>query len=261
MKLKTGHMFSGFIRDVSERHALDRAKKDFVSTVSHELRTPLTSIRGSLGLIEGGVAGELPQKAAELVSIARSNTDRLVRLINDILDLEKIEAGKLALIRTQLTASDLVDTTKTVLFALADERGIQLRSDVHKTLVFWGDRDRLVQVLTNLVSNAIKFSPESADVHLRASRIADCVRFEVEDHAAGIALADQQKLFGKFQQLGNSGHREKGGTGLGLAISKAIVEEHGGVIGVESELGQGSVFFFELPAGNPEQIETPAEPD
>jgi PAS domain S-box-containing protein len=237
------------LRDVTERKAVDRLKNEFVSTVSHELRTPLTSIRGSLGLLEGGVGGAMSAKGLELVRIARSNADRLIRLINDILDLEKMEAGKLELKITPVDAGELIAATFDGIRAVAEQRGVRLESRVTCDDHMAGDRDRLIQVLTNLVSNALKFAPEGSTVSVRATaRDAGGVRITVEDAGPGIPSEMLDRLFKKFQQLDGSDTRARGGTGLGLAISRTIVEQHGGRIGVRSEPGQGSEFWFEIPA-------------
>jgi PAS domain S-box-containing protein len=242
--------------DVTGQKAVDRLKDEFVSTVSHELRTPLTSIRGALGLLEAGVLGALPTDALEVVRIARSNTDRLVRLINDILDLEKIEAGKLELKTSTFTPAGLVAATARMLQGVAEEARVALHTDVADLDAIEGDEDRLVQVLTNLVSNAIKFSEPGDVVTIRAQQVSNArVRFSVEDQGEGIAEQDIPKLFGKFQQLDASDKRRRGGTGLGLSISKAIVEDHGGAIGVTSAHGRGSTFWFELP-----NVERPSLP-
>ena len=238
------------IRDISERKAVDRLKNEFISTVSHELRTPLTSIRGSLGLIEGGVAGEVPERARELVRIARANADRLIRLINDILDLEKMEAGKLELRRRFLDLSALVDATVAELRGMAEADGIELHHDLRALPRINADPDRLQQVLTNLLSNAIKFSPPAAPVTVRAfEKSPGTARIEVEDVGPGIPATMIDRLFRKFEQLDGSDGRARGGTGLGLAISRSIVEQHGGRIGVQSEPGVRTVFWFELPCG------------
>jgi PAS domain S-box-containing protein len=242
--------FTVYVRDITERQEVERMKSEFVSTVSHELRTPLTSIRGSLGLLEGGVVGELPAPAQEMVRIARSNTERLIRLINDILDLEKIEAGKLELKLQPLEVSEVVEATFAGLRAMADAAKVELRAQVLGAGQVRADWDRLIQVLTNLVSNAIKFSPPQGVVTVRAHRGEERqVRFEVVDQGPGIPLEKRARLFGKFQQLDSSDTRSKGGTGLGLAISQAIVEQHGGHIDVHSEPGQGATFTFSLPGG------------
>lgn len=238
--------------DLTQRREVEKLKDEFVSTVSHELRTPLTSIRGALGLLEGGVTGLLSEEALGMVQIARVNADRLIRLINDLLDLEKIEAGKLELKTMTLSAAQLVTSTLDGLRAAAQAVGVELRAGAVTAQVVQGDEDRLVQVLTNLVSNAIKFSPRNGVIDIRVETIAaDRVRFSVTDQGAGIAEAHRARLFSKFHQVDSSASRGKGGTGLGLAISKAIVEQHGGEIGLHSRVGHGSTFWFELPGGAP----------
>jgi PAS domain S-box-containing protein len=238
-----------FVRDLTERKAVERMKNEFVSTVSHELRTPLTSIRGSLGLMENGIVGDLPPQALDMVRIARTNTERLIRLINDILDLEKMESGMLELKLQPQTAQDVVDATLAGVQGMAETAQVSLRSDVEGAPQVKGDRDRLIQVLTNLVSNAIKFSPQGASVVVAASLLQDGrVRFSVTDQGPGIPEEKLSRLFGRFQQLDASDTRSKGGTGLGLAISQAIVEQHGGRIEVASVLGQGATFHFTLEA-------------
>jgi PAS domain S-box-containing protein len=236
------------IRDVSERKAVDRLKNEFVSTVSHELRTPLTSIRGSLGLIEGGVGGDVPERTRELVRIARANADRLIRLINDILDLEKMEAGKLELRRRAVDPRQLVESTMAEIRGIADDQHVHLEHSVSGPEALTADPDRLQQVLVNLLSNAIKFSPARASVFVRAFEARPGVaRIEVEDAGPGIPPNLIDRLFRKFEQLDGSDGRTRGGTGLGLAISRSIVEQHGGRIGVQSDPGVRTVFWFELP--------------
>ncbi|WP_395831206.1 ATP-binding protein [Archangium violaceum] len=241
--------FTTYVRDITERREVERLKNEFISTVSHELRTPLTSIRGSLGLLEGGVLGELPPPAQDMVRIARTNTERLIRLINDILDLEKMESGKLELKLQPVEVSDAIEATFSGVQAMADTARVKLHAEAVGAGAVRADRDRLIQVLTNLVSNAIKFSPQDSQVEVRAARDArGQVRFSVVDQGPGIPLEKRDRLFGKFQQLDSSDTRSKGGTGLGLAISQAIVEQHGGRIEVQSEPGQGATFTFSLPA-------------
>jgi len=234
--------------DVTELKRIDRMKSEFVSTVSHELRTPLTSIRGSLGLVSGGVAGALPERAKGLVEIAKNNCERLIRLINDILDSEKIESGKM---QFELQPQELLPLLQQT---LADNEGFaaqhQVKLALHaprqplKALV---DSDRLLQVMTNLLSNAIKFSPVQGTVLVLLGRHAGRVRVEVSDNGPGIPEEFRQRIFQKFSQADSSDTRQKGGTGLGLAISKAIVERMDGSLGFTSKVDVGTTFFFELP--------------
>lgn len=240
----------GIATDITERARIERLKNEFVSIVSHELRTPLTSIRGSLGLLDGGVVGELEARTSSLVKIALSNTERLIRLVNDILDLDKIETGKLELRSETLDPVSLANQAITEIAGFAEECGITLVREFEPACELRGDRDRLLQVLINLLSNAIKFSKNGDTVHVELEEVASgTVRFSVRDEGPGIAEDQLPKLFRKFSQLDESDTRSVGGSGLGLAISKAIVDAHGGVIGVESQPGSGSRFHFEVGEG------------
>jgi PAS domain S-box-containing protein len=234
-------------RDVTREVELERVKKEFVSVVSHELRTPLTSIRGSLGLLNGGVAGELPEKAARLIDVANKNTERLIRLVNEILDLDKLEAGKLELRVERVDVAQMVRSVVESISTLAGQGSVNIAHDVDPSLTVAGDPDRLEQVLTNLVANAIKFSPADSMVRVQASALEDMVKVAVVDQGAGIEASDLPKLFLKFQQLEPADRRAHEGSGLGLAISKAIVEAHHGNIGVDSAPGEGSTFWFTVP--------------
>ncbi len=253
------------MRDITEWKRLDRMKNEFVSTVSHELRTPLTSIRGALGLLESGAGGGLTPQAQELVRIGRGNTERLIRLIGDMLDLDKMEAGRLELHLSTLMPAELVRTAVDGVHVIAEQFQVRIEEHVEAHRTLEGDHDRVIQVLTNFLSNAVKFSPPGSVVSVSAvmaevpmpdpfvpagaGRTAGRapVRFVVENPGPGIAPGDIRLLFQRFQQLDGSDGRQRGGTGLGLAISKAIVEQHGGRIGVESEPGR-TTFWFELPA-------------
>ena len=242
-----GRRIAGHLRDVSERRALDRMKREFVATVSHELRTPLTSIRGSLSLLSGGALGELPDEAKEVVGIAERNTVRLISLINDILDLERLEAGRLEMHVEGLDLAPVIERSLESVRALAEQEGVRLESGA-TALRALADGDRLVQVIVNLLSNAIKFSPKGAAVTVSTAETAAGVEIRVTDRGRGIPAAYQRSIFERFEQVEASDSRRKGGTGLGLAICKSIVEQLGGAIGVESEVGVGSGFWVRLPA-------------
>ncbi|MDI1236933.1 MAG: PAS domain S-box protein [Polaromonas sp.] len=253
--------FYSLATDVTEFKRIDRMKSEFVSTVSHELRTPLTSIRGSLGLIAGGVAGELPAAVKTLVEIARNNCERLIRLINDILDIEKIESGKM---RLDLQVVELQPLLAQV---LAANEGFGAAQNVGLTLDFpkgdlrvQVDSDRLAQVVTNLLSNAVKFSPPGGLVQVHVSRAGLGVRVEVRDQGAGVPEEFRKRIFQKFSQADSSDTRQKGGTGLGLNISRAIVERLGGSVGFDSKAGKGATFFFELPEWKEAAPQLPALP-
>ena len=235
-------------RDVQDQKEVEQMKNDFVSVVSHELRTPLTSIRGSLGLLAGGVAGELPEKARSLVEIAARNGERLGRLINDILDIEKIESGKMGFRFAPVELGPLVEQAVESNRAYAEAYGVELR--IAGTLPearVWADADRVLQVMANLLSNAAKFSPPGEEVEVAVERLDGNLRVAVTDRGKGIPPELRPRLFEKFVQADASSTRQKGGTGLGLSISKAIVERHGGTIGFESEPGVATAFFFDLP--------------
>jgi PAS domain S-box-containing protein len=248
MRVGTRRLFIGIIRDLSPRNEIEQLKTGFVSTVSHELRTPLTSISGSLGLLAGGIAGALPAKAARLIDIAKLNCERLVRLINDILDLERAESGRLELrlaaqrlkpiVRQAIEANRAYAQTFGATIALAAD------SDDASVLV---DRDRLIQVLTNILSNAAKFSPRGAVVDVAIRTEFDSVRVSVRDRGPGIAPEFQSRIFQRFAQADSSDSRAKGGTGLGLSIAKTIMERLGGGIGFQSLPGEGATFFITLP--------------
>jgi len=234
-------------RDVTERRALDKMKDEVVSVVSHELRTPLTSVRGALGLLQGGLLADAPPKAQRMIAIAVESTDRLIRLINDILNFERIAAGNFATQRRECSAADLVDRAVEEMRGLATHAGVTLDKETSPARLP-ADPDQIVQTLTNLLSNAIKFSPTGSTVRISAAEHAGAVLFTVSDQGRGIPADHLEAVFGRFAQFDSADTREKGGTGLGLPICRGIVELHGGRIWAESEPGQGAVFQFTLPA-------------
>jgi PAS domain S-box-containing protein len=240
-------------RDVSERKEVERVKDEFVSVVSHELRTPLTSIRGALGLLAAGRLDDAPDKRKRMLDLAAANTDRLIRLINDILDIERMRSGGLTFDRTELRAPDLVSNAVEAMRPIADRAHVALRTQGVEDLHIFADPDRMAQTLTNLIDNAIKFSPRDSSIEISARRDGRFALFEVRDRGRGIPPAMRDSVFNRFQQVDNSDSREKGGTGLGLAICRSIVEQHGGRIWVESEVGQGSSFRFTIPLFRAEQ--------
>jgi len=252
------------LRDISKRKEIDRMKDEFVSTVSHELRTPLTSIQGSLGLIANGVLGAMPAGARPLVDIAYKNCSRLVLLINDILDSEKIAAGKMAFTFKEQEIRPLLEHAVEANRAYGIQYGIRFEIsgslDGAKADV---DHDRIIQVLTNLMSNAAKFSPKGQVVTLSATRTDRMIRISVIDRGPGIPPEFRDRIFQKFSQADSSDRRAKGGTGLGLSISKAIAEKHGGSLSFESETGRGTTFTLEIPehlTGTEATPDAPARP-
>lgn len=241
-------------RDITERRKLDRMKREFISTVSHELRTPLTSIKGALGLIASGKTGTISPQSQKLIDIALRNSDRLVRLINDILDIEKIETGNLVYNIDKHDLIPLIKASIEINQPMAQQFDVKLVFDsVSDQFDVAVDPDRLTQVITNLLSNAIKYSPKGEEVHVEVTKMHDIIRVSIIDKGPGIPSDFHSRIFQKFAQVDSSDQRKKGGTGLGLNISKSIIEKFGGSIGYNSQEGKGSTFFFEL-------AECPKEP-
>jgi PAS domain S-box-containing protein len=277
LRTREGPMVLAVVVDISERMQMERLKDEFVSTVSHELRTPLTSIAASLGLLSGAAQFDLPPTAKRLIAIAHSNSERLVRLINDILDIEKIESGNLTFDLKRVDAAALVAQTIEANRALADECGVRLRLEASGRHEVRADPDRLTQVVTNLLSNAIKFSPRAAEVDVSIASRNDRVRISVRDHGPGIPESFRPHVFEKFAQAGATAARadepssgecparaskelprwplaslasaagSKGGSGLGLSIVKQIVLRHEGEVGFLDAPGGGTIFYAELP--------------
>lgn len=246
-KNKIGH-FIAIKQDISERKEIESMKNDFISMVSHELRTPLTSIRGALGLIAGGVAGELPAKAKSMVDIANKNSERLIRLINDILDIEKIESGKMDFRMKEMDLLPLIKQVMQANRAYAEPFGVEfvLKSKLESAWIN-GDSDKLTQALTNLLSNAAKYSPKNDKVVIFVAKQGGAVHVSVTDRGPGIPEEFQKRIFGKFEQADISDARQKSGTGLGLNITKAVVEKHGGKIAFTTKKGEGTTFYIDLP--------------
>jgi PAS domain S-box-containing protein len=249
----------GVARDITEqkrleaeRREVEQMKSEFVSTVSHELRTPLTSIRGALGLLSGGVAGPLPSLAGEMIDIAHKNSERLIRLINDILDLEKMESGKLDFQLEPLELGPLLTQAAEAHQGYAQQYAVTVETVVDapgaRALV---DADRFLQVLANLLSNALKFSPSGERVTLRLERVGSRLRVSVRDRGPGIPESFHSRLFQKFAQADGSDSRRKGGTGLGLAISRELVERMGGSLDFVTAENAGTTFRVELPEWRP----------
>jgi PAS domain S-box-containing protein len=237
------------IVDVTERKRIERLKDEFVSTVSHELRTPLTSISGSLGLLAGEKAGKLPLSAMRLLGIAKTNCERLVRLVNDILDIEKIESGRLEFRLSRVDVCTLVEQAIEANRGFAESYGVRVRLDsTSGESAVNADPDRLLQVITNLLSNAIKFSPAEAEVLVGVTENGDVVHISVRDHGSGVPVDFRRHIFEKFAQADGTNSRQKGGTGLGLSIVKQIVERLAGNVTFEDAPGGGTIFQVTLPA-------------
>lgn len=242
-------IFSGIVRDITERKKIEQIKAAFVSTVTHELRTPLTSIMGSLALLRAGTLGPLSEKAARMINLAFSNGARLVKIVNEILDIDKIEAGGLKLELQNENLKALIEQ------AAEQNAGYASQHDAHIVveeipgdIVVETDPDRFQQVMGNLLSNAAKFSPSRGRITIAAKMQDAIVRVSIADQGPGIPPPFQARIFEKFAQADSSDTRERGGTGLGLSIAKAIIERLGGEIGFETRLGEGTTFYFELPA-------------
>ncbi len=248
-------LFIGLARDITERKRMELMKAEFVSTVSHELRTPLTSITGALGLVIGGALGELPEQAKMMLDIAYKNSKRLALLINDLLDMEKLAAGKMHLDLQTQPLMPLVEQT------IEDVRPYGEQYQVNFTLTERADdiqvrvdSGRLQQVLTNFLSNAAKFSPPCAQVEVAVRQHKNVVQVEVIDHGSGISAEFSSRIFQKFSQADSSDTRQKGGTGLGLSISKELIERMNGLIGFDSGEGRGARFHFQLPVCQTQEI-------
>jgi len=233
--------------DTTERRQLDRMKDEFISTVSHELRTPLTSLRAALGLVTGGALATRPEKMQQMLEIAIGNTDRLIRLVNDILDIERISSGNDELHMAICPAQALLERAVSLQQAAVLKTNLRFTIDAQDVEV-WADPDRTLQALANLISNATKYSPVGGEINLTARNLDDkTAQFDVHDQGRGIPHDKLETIFGRFQQVDASDARTMGGTGLGLAICRSIITQHGGKIWATSPPGEGATFHFTLP--------------
>lgn len=248
--------------DITERKKIEKMKDEFVSTVSHELRTPLTSIHGALGLVNSGVTGECPPQAKAMLDIAYKNSQRLITLINDILDIEKIESGRMEYRMKPLILATLIEQAIEANTAYGKQFGIRYEflNTIPEAEVY-ADSHRLMQVMTNLLSNAAKFSRRDDTVEVSMEGLGETVRISIIDHGQGIPKEFQDKIFQKFAQADASDKREKGGTGLGLSICKNIIEKHSGYIGFTTNQATGTTFYFDLPALKKAESLAVHEPD
>jgi PAS domain S-box-containing protein len=238
----------GVIVDISARLRMEGLKDEFVATVSHELRTPLTSIAGALSLLINDTGGVLPVRAKRLLTIAHANSQRLVRLVNNILDMEKIESGKVAFVQKRIEVRSLVEEAIEANRVFADGFGVRIRLDPASVAGdIRGDPDWLLQVVTNLLSNAVKFSPAAGIVEVAIENASGNIRISVRDHGHGVPEGFRQRIFEKFAQADASDARQLGGTGLGLSIVKQIVTRLGGAVGFDDAPGGGAIFYVELP--------------
>ena len=253
--------------DITERYAIERMKNEFISVVSHELRTPLTAVHGAIDLLYSGLVNPATDRGKQVLKIAAESTDRLVRLVNDILELERLESGKINLVKQWVDGIDLLLQAKNQMQVMANRAGIKLKI-IDNSLEFEADSHRLLQVLINLISNAIKFSPRDSTITIslelnpenmisEQSNLTQTdeslIIFKVQDQGRGIPPDKMNSIFERFHQVDASDSRQKGGTGLGLAICRSIVEQHGGTIWVESQVNIGSCFYFIIPTKLKEQ--------
>ena len=256
MPLPDGIHIVAALRDATARKDIDRLKDDFISTVSHELRTPLTSVVGSLGLLRSGAAGDLPPQAQRLAEIAETNTQRLIRLINDILDIDQIRKGRMAFDYAVIDLREVMGKTLETMQGLAERRPVTIDMDLpDSTVLACADVDRLVQVAGNLLSNAIKFSPEGSTVRFELIPGRDDHLIQVTDNGPGVDLEFAKRMFNRFAQGSRPDQQMIAGTGLGLAISREIVRNHGGEISFENRPEGGARFAFSIPRDSAQVVE------
>lgn len=235
------------MRHAIQRRSAENIKSEFISLVSHELRTPLTSIHGSLGLIAGAMSGDIPPAVAKLVDIAHKNSERLIRLVNDILDIDRVDSGRMYFELREERLAPLLTQAVEVNHAYAEKYGVRFALEPCPDVIVRTDPSRFTQVIVNLLSNAAKFSPKGSEVHVGISARDGRVRVRVTDHGPGIQPEFRERIFTKFSQSDRAIERNTGGAGLGLYISKQIIEHMDGHIGFDSEPGQGASFWVELP--------------
>jgi signal transduction histidine kinase len=246
-------LWHGYIVDIDERHKIEEMKSQFISTVSHELRTPLTSIAGSLGLIDSGSLGPLPEKAQQMASIALRNTEQLKHLINDLLDIEKLVSGRMAMHPARQPVTPVIEESIERMAPYLESRQIQVvHQQDHPDITAWFDLQRLSQALNNLLSNAAKFSAEGASIAVSTRLLPDHLRILVTDQGTGIPDSFRSRIFQKFAQADSSSTRGRQGTGLGLAITREIMIQMGGSVDFESTEGEGATFWLEIPLEPPE---------
>ena len=238
--------FFALTSDISDRKAIERMKDEFISVVSHELRTPLTSMHSALKILSTGRLGTLSEDGQQMLEIADDNTERLVRLVNSVLDLQRIESGDVTMEKQICNAAGLITQAIEAMQPMAQQQGITLVSQ-SESLQIWADADYMLQALTNLISNAIKFSQAGSEVSISLETQLTQTLFHIHDQGQGIPTDKLESIFERFQQVDSSDARRKGGTGLGLTICREIIEQHGGHIWVKSQLGQGSTFSFSVP--------------
>ena len=247
------------MHDITHEREIDQMKNEFVSTVSHELRTPLTSIKGYVDLILDGDAGEINEIQEEFLGIVKENSDRLVDMINDMLDISRIESGRIRLKVEPVNIADSIEGAVDSFRAVLNQTGRTVKTRIPEDLPLVAvDRDRVGQVLINFISNALKYSPEGGDVTVAAKHTDGYVQVSVADKGMGISREDQKKLFTKFYRVDSAMTREIGGTGLGLSIAKSIIELLGGKVSVRSKIGEGSTFSFTVPVAGLDLVRTPS---
>jgi signal transduction histidine kinase len=267
IKTREGVLTLCAILDIRARKRIERLKDEFVATVSHELRTPLTSIAAALDLLSEIADADRSDAAKELIAIAQTNSQRLVRLVNDILDIEKLEGGKVVFDMQHVDIGSLLERAVEANRPMAERCGVRLRLEGPSVHDVHADPDRLMQVASNLLSNAVKFSPSGTEVVVATEERWDKVRIAVRDHGHGIPEEFRDRIFGRFAQADNSDTRQKAGTGLGLSIVKQIVQRLGGEVGFADAPGGGTVFFVDLPrlqevgAGEAKDAGEPRESD